>query len=798
MPSPSSSSSEASFIIVGGETEGHDSTTPTPSKKAPTAQRIQASAHPSTDPKYRVGSAPTYAHDWSSQGTGGELRTHGRHFVDVYGRVCNLRGVNLGGSCKTPANDDNDAFPAGHQAVTFIGRPFPLQEAPEHLARLRRWGLTFVRFLVTWEAIEHEGPGIYDTEYLAYIRDLLSLFPQYGMSAFVSLHQDVWSRYSGGSGAPAWTLEAVGFDLFGLHESEAAWLLGVKGGGHTEEERGLWPCGYQKLAAATMATCFWAGDTFTPKLLVKDRNGNDVPIQQFLQNTFLDAYEVLAKAVGDLDAVMGFEMMNEPHRGYIDLKSLHELDYNTDLHLAYVPSPFQSFQLGAGHPTTVSCWTRSFPMPTRKTSEAVLNTKGRKAWRADGPTVGECVWAMHGVWGWDRNKDAAVVLRENYFVKHPLTGDKIDWYTDFYYPFLHKWVSRVRSVSPPGKLVFVEAIPNEFCPASWTPEHRVPNMVYAPHWYDLNALFNKAFGDFTVNVQGLSRGMFPLKAFYWGQKGVRDNYSLQLRNIVEGGYKALGEKPVLIGECGIPMDMNKGEAFQSDNFTWQARMMDAMITGLERSLVGFTLWNYNPFNDDRLGDSWNGENFSWFSKKRALPASLLYFEQAAPSLDQGGRILPAVVRPYPAKTAGIPLKFEYEMTTGGFVFEWAVPTAEKTASKSAIATVFSPPLAGHPTITAHETEIYVPAFLTTGRKVVVRGLGPDDRYVYDERRQTLFVVPRNNAPGTKHRVQVSLNPPLDPLFELNDIWSDFGARIISLLVVFIGIIIYYFLPAKVI
>ena len=64
-------------------------------------------------------------------------------------------------------------------------------------------------------------------------------------------------------------------------------------------------------------------------------------------------------------------------------------------------------------------------MPTRKTSEGVLNPTRRKAWRADGPTRGDCVWAMHGVWGWDRNKDTAVVLRENYFVKHPLTGDKV-------------------------------------------------------------------------------------------------------------------------------------------------------------------------------------------------------------------------------------------------------------------------------------------------------------------------------------------------------------------------------------
>lgn len=46
-----------------------------------------------------------------------------------------------------------------------------------------------------------------------------------------------------------------------------------------------------------------------------------------------------------------------------------------------------------------------------------------------------------------------------------------------------------------------------------------------------------------------------LQAFYWGQKGARDNYSLQMRNIVENGYRALGENPVMIGECGIPMDM---------------------------------------------------------------------------------------------------------------------------------------------------------------------------------------------------------------------------------------------------
>jgi len=77
----------------------------------------------------------------------------------------------------SPVNDDNALFPAGAETVTFVGRPFPLDEAPQHLARLRRWGLTFselsflaclflltsadqVRFLITWEAVEHEGPYV--------------------------------------------------------------------------------------------------------------------------------------------------------------------------------------------------------------------------------------------------------------------------------------------------------------------------------------------------------------------------------------------------------------------------------------------------------------------------------------------------------------------------------------------------------------------------------------------------------------------------------------------------------------
>jgi hypothetical protein len=51
-------------------------------------------------------------------------------------------------------------------------------------------------------------------------------------------------------------------------------------------------------------TCFWAGDTFAPKLRMRD----GVPIQRFLQDAFLDMWETVARAVGDLDSVLGFEV----------------------------------------------------------------------------------------------------------------------------------------------------------------------------------------------------------------------------------------------------------------------------------------------------------------------------------------------------------------------------------------------------------------------------------------------------------------------------------------------------------
>lgn len=130
--------------------------------------------------------------------TGAPLPTHylhttASHFVDQSSRVRILRGVNLCASSKSPVGKASWILDGFWEAVEasdgdgFVGRPLELTkdeiirmedndtdlgdwknfglfadcaEADVHLARLRGWGFTFLRFVFTWEALEHAGPYV--------------------------------------------------------------------------------------------------------------------------------------------------------------------------------------------------------------------------------------------------------------------------------------------------------------------------------------------------------------------------------------------------------------------------------------------------------------------------------------------------------------------------------------------------------------------------------------------------------------------------------------------------------------
>jgi len=53
--------------------------------------------------------------------------------------------------------------------------------------------------------------------------------------------------------------------------------------------------------------------------------------------------------------------------------------------------------------------------------------------------------------------------------------------------------------------------------------HRADHAVY-----DLAALFYRSFGNISVNVQGISRGMNVLRALHFGNRSTKRLYALQI------------------------------------------------------------------------------------------------------------------------------------------------------------------------------------------------------------------------------------------------------------------------------
>lgn len=128
------------------------------SKWTPLAPRARSCCSP-------AGMAPPPTH---SPTTGKPVPPHyihasSSHFRTTDGRTILLRGINVASSAKTPVGQSGaqlQGFWEGAKSgdITFVGRVLELDKADEHLERLRSWGFNSLRYVFTWESLEHEGP----------------------------------------------------------------------------------------------------------------------------------------------------------------------------------------------------------------------------------------------------------------------------------------------------------------------------------------------------------------------------------------------------------------------------------------------------------------------------------------------------------------------------------------------------------------------------------------------------------------------------------------------------------------
>ncbi|KAL4897733.1 glycoside hydrolase superfamily, partial [Aspergillus ambiguus] len=559
------------------------------------------------------------------------LQIDGTLFKDSEGREVTLRGINVAGEAKYPRSPDIPSYVSDGffdaDDVSFVGRPFSLDDAHTHFSRLRKWGYNTIRYIFTWEAIEHAGPGKYDDEWVSFTIEVLRIAKQYHFYVLMDPHQDVWSRLSGGSGAPAWTLYAAGLDPRGFKKTEAA-LVQNTYDNPAEFPKMIWSTNYTRLVCQTMFTLFWAGRDFAPKAII-----NGINIQDYLQGHFIAACKYLAQKIhdaGDIenDVVIGWESMNEPHRGLIGIQDISVIPPEQQLQLGTSPTAFQAMLTGSGRACEVPTWKVGGFGP-HQTGRELVDPEGEIAWLSAGYDdhkygwkrdpewkLGECLWAQHGVW--DPSTD--LLLQKEYFSRNPHTGEPLDYdkFTNTYFMEHYRaYRDAIRSVWP-DCIMFCQPPVMEIPPDLKGSDDDDPNMVHAVHYYDGLTLMTKHWNRlYNVDVIGVLRGKYltPAFAVKIGETAIRNCLRDQLKFLRDESLQYMGNHPMIFTEIGIPYDMDDKHAYTTGDYSSQVSAMDANHFALEGSTAnGFTLWLYTASNNHEWGDNWNGEDLSIFSR----------------------------------------------------------------------------------------------------------------------------------------------------------------------------------------
>lgn len=186
------------------------------------------------------------------------------HVTDAAGRAIAENGFNTASSSKSVP----DGMPAFTEA--------DLER--EHADM----GTNFVRFLISWRKVEPQR-GVYDQAYLDDVAKRVKWYSDRGYHVMLDMHQDLWGPAitpSGmtGNGAPAW----------------ATFMDGLPVGSND-----MWELYYLEPGVIRAFDNFW----------------NTTGAHPDLMDAYADAWKAVAKRFADNDAVVAYDLMNEPYGG---------------------------------------------------------------------------------------------------------------------------------------------------------------------------------------------------------------------------------------------------------------------------------------------------------------------------------------------------------------------------------------------------------------------------------------------------------------------------------------------------
>ncbi|CAJ2501316.1 Uu.00g041690.m01.CDS01 [Anthostomella pinea] len=591
------------------------------------------------------------------------------HFQEA-GRTIILRGVNLADG-KFPYEQPSYhlEFLASEIAseCTYVDTPLKLEDAPHHLHKLRYLGFNVLRVPVVWEALEHSGPGIYDEKYIEHVVKLAQLCNEHGFKVIINPHQDLWSRFAGGSGAPLWTLHACGLDPAYFGETHASvryadWPMDSETKDPKSIPNMMWTTNHNRLAACTLFSLFFGGRDFAPKCQI-----DGLSIQEYLQKHYFAAYAKLAERLGDLP--YAYDSMNEPEAGYIGWNDLNKNERDNTAKIGSTPTPIQSMRLGMGLAQTVDEYRLGQTGP-HKTGTIEIKPKHscwlkqedpRWKWkRADSWPLNTCVWALNGVW----DVTTGELKKANYFDDLPemsdaatraenKVGGPLSFISSYWQEFHQRWSQTMRKYSP-NAIMFIQ--PSVFSPP---PPRDEPLIAYSPHFYDGLTIMRKHWHErWNADVVGLLRGNYGSKMFGLrvGKGNVRKVISAQIGELAHDV-----KLPTLIGETGIPFNLDDDKAYRDGDYSSQVKALDTILGGCDDHLLSFTVWAYSAINTQKWGDHWNGEDLSLYCAETGSFPNHPFL--------RGARAPAAWCRPYAESLTGEPKSMSFDVSTGKFELE---------------------------------------------------------------------------------------------------------------------------------
>ena len=529
------------------------------------------------------------------------------YFRDAEGRYVFFHGVNVSGTTKVPVTTD---------PVSYVGRPFPLEEADANFKRLRDAGFNFIRYLIIWDAIEHDGPGLYDEDYLDYLERIVAKANQWGIYVMLDMHQDMFSPYlrkwynqdslmqgfdgmqnpqigpdqgplnsmERGDGAPEWVVKTI---LFNKNLDSPEWgfpAYMVSDPANLCDVWGFNPWGGNLFASMDVTRCY--GTFFGGKDVFPNWQVGGKSVQDFLQDAYRDAWVQVARRVGHYPNVVGYDLMNEPSGWYVLMPvyalanrkmaakgggplTAAEVDEILDLSFAdavaggmpleTVEIMKQFLRLSGGVPDTAEKLAQNgFPLFAA----------------ADDPHAPDVSAAL----GMNRSFDRKYLQ-----------------------PLFEK-VGQAIVAEDPDAIIFVEqsmGLGDGGIGGFWAePMLRpagVPQVAYGPHYYaDIYPYMgiDSPPRNFTVDEVKF------------------DDYTSNLQALIDKSKDHFDDAPVLLGEYGTWFNFGGIEKSMAENYAVSSEFLDNYYEDLEALLMSSSVWCYSADNTALLGDGWNEEDFS--------------------------------------------------------------------------------------------------------------------------------------------------------------------------------------------